>query len=272
MGWVHDWACPVVTGWRTPVVIGVSLKMYFDPERTIEYCTAVAALARRHEAIISGRVSLFVMPTFLSLASAIDIFDGAAVEVGAQDLFWEDRGAFTGEISGADLRALGCRYVELGHAERRELFGEGDSVVQRKLAAALRNGLRPVLCVGELHEGTPAAAAARCIDQLNAVLAGIDTVARQSTLIIAYEPVWAIGAVQSASVEHVTAVTALLREWLGGQPGLEESRVIYGGSAGPGLLSTLNGAVDGLFLGRFAHDPGSLERILDEAMMAPELL
>ena len=257
-------------GWKAPIIIGVGLKMYFDLERTVEYCTAVETLARRHEAIISRRVSLFVLPTFLSLVSAIDIFDGVAVEVGAQDLFWEDRGAFTGEVSGADLRALGCSYVELGHAERRELFGEGDSVVQRKLAAALRNGLRPVLCVGERHKGTPSGAAARCIDQLRAVLEGIDTAARESSLIVAYEPVWAIGAVQSASVEHVTAVTALLRRWLGGQPGLEASRVIYGGSAGPGLLSTLHGSVDGLFLGRFAHDPVVLERILDEAMMAPE--
>ena len=115
----------------SPVLLGVSLKMYFDAERTDEWCLAVAEIARRHDALLSGQTSLFVLPSLLSLASAIEIFADTNVAVGAQNLFWEDRGAYTGETSGADLRDLGCRLVEIGHAERRALLGEDDATVNR---------------------------------------------------------------------------------------------------------------------------------------------
>lgn len=248
-----------------PVLLGVSLKMYFGPRRTIEWCAAVAELARRHEAVSSGAVSLFALPAFSSLTAAIDIFADTAVAVGAQDLFWEDRGPYTGEVSGADLRDLGCSFVEVGHAERRGLFGEDDAVVNRKLAAAVRNSLTPVLCIGEHEIGSPDEAAATCVRQLESALDGLTGKNDALPLVVAYEPNWAIGAAHSASADHVAAVSARLKDWLRTRPGFEASRVIYGGSAGPGLLGTLGGSVDGLFLGRFAHDPAALELILDEA-------
>jgi triosephosphate isomerase len=256
---------PDAEGGGRAIVVGVGLKMYFDPGETLAWSTAVAELARRHEAIVSGRVSLFVLPSFPMLSAVIGVFAGTRVAVGAQDLFWEDRGAFTGEVSGADLRQLGCTLVEVGHAERRLLFGEDDEVVARKLAAALRNGLRPVLCVGEKARGGVQDAAASCIHQLESALAHVDPDAPAAPITVAYEPGWAIGAEQSASLDHVGAVASRLRGWLGAHPKLAGSPVIYGGSAGPGLLTTFGDAVDGLFLGRFAHDPAALEAVLDEA-------
>lgn len=248
------------------VVLGVSLKMYFDPAQTREWCVAVADLARRHEALTSGTVTLFVLPEFTSVSTAVGLFAGTPVSVGAQDLFWEDRGAFTGEVSGADLALIGCSFVEIGHSERRALLGEDGAVFNRKLVAAVRNGLTPVLCVGESVMGTPAEAAAACIRQLEEALVGVAGGPAGLPLVVAYEPEWAIGAAEAATAGHVAAVGGLLRRWLNDRPGFEASRVIYGGSAGPGLLTELEDSVDGLFLGRFAHDPAAMESILDEVV------
>ena len=247
------------------VLLGVSLKMYFDHNRTRSWCTEVAQLARHHESVVSGAVTLVVLPGFTSLSTAMEIFSGTGVSVGAQDLFWEDRGAFTGEVSGADLADIGCTFVEIGHAERRSLFGEGPAVLARKLGAAARNGLTPILCVGEPTRGTPLEAAQACIEQLDAALTEITLTDRGMPLVVAYEPEWAIGAAEPAQADYVAAVAVLLRDWLGTRLGEGNARVIYGGSAGPGLLSELGGSVDGLFLGRFAHDATALGTILDEA-------
>jgi triosephosphate isomerase len=247
----------------TPVTVGVSLKMYFDPTRSRSWFEDVAEVASRNDGIRSGAVELFVIPSFLSIPDAVAAFAGTAVAVGAQDLFWEDRGAFTGEISGADLAALGVSVVEVGHAERRALFGEDDAVIARKTDAALRNGITPVLCIGESTPGNPTDAASFCIAQLDAALEG----AAAGRVIVAYEPVWAIGAAEPASSEHVDAVCAEIRKHLDTLGDRERSSVIYGGSAKPGLLGRLGTNVDGLFLGRFAHDPVALEGILDEATL-----
>ncbi|WP_375399966.1 triose-phosphate isomerase family protein [uncultured Amnibacterium sp.] len=247
------------------VTLGVSLKMYFSPAETATWSGAVAAIAREHDAVLSGRVELFVLPSFPMIPATVAAFAGTAVAVGAQDLMWEDRGAFTGGVSGLDLRALGCRYAEVGHAERRGVFGEDDHIVRRKLAAAVRTGLVPVFCVGERERTSPDAAAAACSAQLAAALR--DVPANDAVeLVVAYEPEWAIGAEQSASADYIRTVTAGLRDWLAVAPGLGTTRVIYGGSAGPGLLPQLDGAADGLFLGRSAHDPAAVARVLDETL------
>lgn len=245
------------------VTIGVSLKMYFDPARTAGWCAEVAGIVERNEAVQQGRVALFVLPSLTAMPAALDAFRGSPVAVGAQDLHWEDRGPVTGGISGTDLRQLGCEYVEIGHEERRRMFGEDDRIVGAKLRAALRNGLRPVVCVGETDEGTPGTAAATCIAQLEAVFDGAEV--DRAPVVVAYEPVWAIGRGFSADAAHVAEVAAVLRGWLDGHAGISDAAVVYGGSAGPGLLPQLDGAVDGLFLGRFAHDPAALSRVLDEA-------
>lgn len=248
---------------RRPVLLGVSLKLYLDVAATAAWAEGVADVARRHPSILDGTVELFVLPSLPALPAVQAAIAGTAVTVGAQDLHWQDRGAFTGAVSGADLAATGCELVEIGHAERRRIFGEDDDVVRRKVAAAVRNGLIPVLCVGERDQVDPSTAAAQCVAHLDAVLSGVDVTGE---LIVAYEPEWAIGAASPATPEHVRAVVAALRAHLA-ERGAARARVIYGGSAQPGTLTALAGAVDGLFLGRFAHDTAALESIVDEAAL-----
>ncbi|MDQ7910373.1 triose-phosphate isomerase family protein [Phytohabitans sp. ZYX-F-186] len=230
------------------MLIGVSLKLYLDIPSTLDWCDRVLALLADRPAIVDGRVRVWVAPSLPAIPLVLDRVRGSALAVGAQDLFWAERGAFTGAVSGADLAALGCRYAVVGHAERRRLFGEDDAVVAAKTAAALRTGLTPVVCVGERERGP--GAEQECRRQL-------DAAAPSGPAVVAYEPVWAIGAAEPAGVDRIAAVCAALRAK--GNP------VVYGGSAGPGLLTKLGGAVDGLFLGRFAHDPAALADVLDEA-------
>ncbi|MDQ1583314.1 MAG: triosephosphate isomerase [Microbacteriaceae bacterium] len=210
-------------------------------------------------------MGLFVLPSFPSLVDAIEAFQGTGVEVGAQDLFWEDRGAYTGEVSGLDLSLIGCTYVAIGHAERRSVLGEDDRMTGAKLSAALRNGLTPVICIGEKEQTDAARAVRECIDELEALLVNSE-VTHGAPVILAYEPRWAIGAAKAASPEHVAEVADRLRTWLDDHPLFSQARVIYGGSAGPGTLTELGSSVDGLFLGRFAHDPDALRGILDESL------
>jgi triosephosphate isomerase len=243
------------------VAVGVSLKMYFGHAQALDWCARVADLATAHPAVASGAVELFAIPGYLAVPAAVEIFDGSRVLVGAQDLASEDNGAFTGEVSGVELAEVGVRVVEVGHAERRRLFGETDEIVAEKTAAALRNNIAPVLCIGESIRQEPADAASECLRQLDSAL----TDAPEGRLIVAYEPVWAIGAAEPAPAEYIRAVCAILRASVSALPGHDGSVVIYGGSAGPGLLTELGDDVDGLFLGRFAHDPAALGRVLDEA-------
>lgn len=249
-----------------PRLIGVSLKMYFDVQRTLAWTTEVADIARRHPGLVDGTLSLLVLPSLPALAQAAGVFAGIPAQLGAQDLFWEDRGAFTGAVSGVDLAQIGCRYVEVGHAERRGLFNEDEEIVRLKTAAAVRNGLIPLLCVGDQTQRSPESASAECLAQLDSALGQFEHCANPVPLAVAYEPVWAIGQTQAASAAHVIAVSQAIREWLADRPMFEAASLVYGGSAGPGTLGELGDAVDGLFLGRFAHDPQALSTILDEAM------
>jgi triosephosphate isomerase len=231
------------------LTIGISLKMYFGRTRTVEWCRAVADVARSHPAVTEEHARLVVLPSHPYLLEVGAVFASTAVRTGGQDLFWEDEGPFTGEVSGAQLRELGCDYVEIGHAERRRIFGEDDEIIAAKTAAAFRNGLTPILCVGEQRTSTVEAAAAECVAQLRS----------SGPMVVAYEPVWAIGADEPASPGYIAAVCRALRSRVSGP-------VIYGGSAKPGLLTQLGDGVDGLFLGRFAHDPSAVAAILDEVV------
>ncbi|MHC9297019.1 triose-phosphate isomerase family protein [Mycobacterium sp. LTG2003] len=248
------------------LLVGVSLKMYFGRERTTQWCRAVAEIADSHPAVTSGSVKIVVLPSYPYLTETLATFAHTSVAVGAQDLCSVDEGAFTGEVSGRQLAELGCRYVEVGHAERRRLFGEDDTVVAAKTAAAFRNHLTPILCIGELHHGTTAAAVEECQAQLHSALATSADDSTTGPLVVAYEPQWAIGAAEPASPEYITAVCTALGDHVESMPQFAGSHVIYGGSAGPGLFTQIQAGVDGLFLGRFAHDPAALGLILDETL------
>lgn len=238
------------------ITLGISTKMYLGYEASKAWLEAVTALAVANEAVQSGRVRLFVAPSFPVVEAALALTRGTHVQVAAQNASDQDAGALTGEVSPAFLAEMGVALVELGHAERRRLFGEDDAAVARKVAAAQRNGLRPLLCVGEEHRAEPKVAAGVCLEQIR--LADINP--EGPPPVIAYEPVWAIGAPQPADPAYVCAVADHLRQ------GLDiEHTLLYGGSAGPGLLPRVYPHVDGLFLGRFAHDPRNIALILDEA-------
>lgn len=246
------------------MLIGSSLKMYFGRERTRLWTRAVADICAAHPAVRDGRVEPFVIPSFPSIPDVVPIAGDAGMLVGAQDVHWEEAGAYTGEVSAAELAEHGVTLVEIGHAERRALFGETDETVARKTATVLKHGLVPLLCIGETIQAGPDEAAAACVSQLTASLALAQQASETGRLVVAYEPVWAIGAPEPAGEEHIRVVVRALKAHLAGAS--FSSQVIYGGSARPGLLPRIGDVVDGVFLGRFAHDPLAFGRILDEAL------
>jgi triosephosphate isomerase len=243
-------------------VVGVSLKMYLDAGATRAWLARVAAIGAELD---PARIALFVLPGFLAIRDARVLLDGSGVGYGGQDVCWADEGAYTGEVSAPMLADEGCRYAEVGHAERRRLFGETDEMTAAKAAAAARSGLVPVVCIGESDSVDVQAAVAQCTPQ---VLAVLDAVPPGAPMIIAYEPVWAIGATQPAPHRHVVGVVDGLRGVVDRHsPGRgSDIRFLYGGSAGPGTFAALRGSLDGLFLGRFAHDPDNLRAVLDEVL------
>jgi triosephosphate isomerase len=243
--------------------------MYFDHHATVAWARQIAQSVQASRTVQAANqdgasaVEVVVMPSFPSLAAVALVLAGSGVRLGAQDLSQHDEGPYTGEVAGAALRQIGCAYVEVGHAERRRLHGESNTIAGLKLAAAWRAGLTPLLCLGETGPGD--AAGRYCIEQLDQALAQVAPEHRCQPLVIAYEPVWAIGAHAPAPAGYAEAVCLELREHMAHNHPHHPVRLVYGGAAGPGTLQALERAVDGLFLGRFAHQPGSFEVILAEA-------
>lgn len=179
------------------------------------------------------------------LGQARSLLQGVAVALGAQDVSEYAEGAYTGEVSAAMLREFDCRYVIVGHSERRSLFSEDDAMVARKAAAALRAGVTPIVCVGESLDEREAG----CVEtvlrrQLDALDDTLDAAALER-IVIAYEPVWAIGTGRSASPEQVQAVLAFIRQWLGARTtNCKAVKILYGGSVKADSASELFGLPD----------------------------
>ncbi len=243
-----------------PTILGVSLKMYFAHERSLTWMRQVAAILADASAMTAGEVEFFAVPSFPALKDAVEILRPHAV--GAQDVAATDLGAYTGEVSAAELAEIGVSIVEVGHAERRLLFGEDDAVVHAKCQQVLGHGLTPLLCVGEPSRVSSEEAATLVVSQVRSALL-VDAAILREQVVIAYEPHWAIGAPDAAPPDHVREVCRLVKNQLDAD--LPNLRLLYGGSAGPGTLTALGSAVDGLFLGRFAHDPANVAEILEEA-------
>ncbi|MCL2803562.1 MAG: triose-phosphate isomerase [Micrococcales bacterium] len=245
--------------------LGVSLKMYFDHQRTLAWTGQIIKAIEANNR--PGVVEVVLFPSFVSIPAVVDLVgrDNPALRVGAQNVASHDSGAFTGEVSAASLNQVGCRFVEIGHAERRRLFGEDNNIIRGKLAATLAQGLVPLLCVGEPGGIEAKAAGDYCIEQLEATLGKLGGDRPGRRLDIAYEPVAAIGASQPADENQIVSVCQQLDQWTRANCPQSDIRVVYGGSAGPGLFSRLGEGVGGLFLGRFAHDPAAFAQVLAEA-------
>ncbi|KAF6822041.1 triosephosphate isomerase [Colletotrichum musicola] len=234
-------------------LIGLSTKMYFPLQRTIDFTSAMMSQLGSLPLGSLDNVDVFMIPDFVSIHPVSEALKASPVPIrlGAQDCHWDDTGAFTGEVSPAVLAETGVTIVEVGHAERRRLFGETDEIVAKKAAAASRNGMAPLICIGEKTKGDSAVALEECRAQVDQAVADIPS---HAEVIIAYEPVWAIGADRPAGEDHVVEVVKGIKAFDSLKQRTGSTRVIYGGSAGPGLFERLGESVDGLFLGRFGHD------------------
>jgi triosephosphate isomerase len=233
------------------------------------------ALAAELTAQVGRRtdVEVVICPPFTALEATAKTVDGSLVKLGAQNLHPEASGAFTGEISAPMLRALFVTHVILGHSERRTLFGEGDAFINRKVLAALKHQLRPILCVGESLAEREAQATLKVVQaQLEGCLEGVSR-EQAAGLIIAYEPVWAIGTGKVASAEQAQEVHGFIRGLLGklfGDPAAQRARVLYGGSMkaanAPELLAQKD--IDGGLIGGASLEARSFIELITAAAAA----
>jgi triosephosphate isomerase len=216
-------------------------------------------------------VDIVIVPSFTALAKVSDLLtDRQDIKVGAQNMHWEKSGAFTGEISAAQLRDLFVRYVILGHSERRSLFGETDEVVNKKVRAAHEATLRPIVCVGETLKERDAGEVEKVLGrQLRQSLAELSPKELQET-IVAYEPVWAIGTGRNATPEQAQEAHAFIRGVLGELSDIstaERMRIQYGGSVKPENAAELMAQpdIDGALVGGASLDPRSFAEIVKAA-------
>ncbi|OGR27820.1 MAG: triose-phosphate isomerase [Desulfobacca sp. RBG_16_60_12] len=205
------------------------------------------------------RAEVALAPPYTALAAVAAELAGSDLRLAAQDAFWEKQGAFTGAISPAMLADVGCRYVIVGHSERRQLFGDTDAIVNKKLTAVVAAGLTPILCVGETKAAREADQTLKVVrDQLSQGLGELKP-ASGADLVIAYEPVWAIGTGLTATPDQAQTVhhfiRSLLREFLG--PVAEAIRIQYGGSVTPDTAATLLAQpdIDGALVGGASLKP-----------------
>lgn len=233
-------------------LIGTSWKMNLTATEAAAWLRA----ARPHlEPLTAGR-DLFVLPPFPALTVARDSLGGSGLGWGGQDIHPEDSGAHTGDVSGPMLADLGCTYAEIGHSERRRDHGETHAIVAAKVRAALRWDLTPIVCIGERERGPTGIARSIVEAELVGAFPGLEPDSLDR-LVVAYEPVWAIGEGNAAAdPDHVTALHGVIDAWLGSR-GATRRRVIYGGSVDEGTAAVILGLpnVSGLFVGRAALDP-----------------
>lgn len=207
-----------------------------------------------------------IFPSFTALEMVADAIDGKNVGYGAQDLHWEDGGAYTGAVSGVQIADIGCEYVLVGHSERRTIFGETDEIVAKKITAAYRNDLKPVLCVGENSEEREAGKTeAKITEQLKSALEGIAE-EDASLLTVAYEPIWAIGTGKAATALDAQNVCLLIRRVLGElfhEDVVRHIRVLYGGSVKAENAAGFNiDGIDGVLVGGAALSADSFSDIV----------
>lgn len=248
---------------RTPLIAG-NWKMHRGVDDSVALARAVL-----HRLDRNTSVEVLIAPVFTALYPVHEALgENARVKLGAQDVFWEDEGAFTGEVSAPLLKDVGCEYVIVGHSERRQHFGETDDMVRRKVGAVLSHGLSVIVCVGEtLEEREAGRTEAVVLNQLDVAVRGLNTLAR---MVIAYEPVWAIGTGRTAKPDDAQAVHAAIRQRLASRFGEAEAqaiRILYGGSVKPGNAAELLAQpdIDGALVGGASLDADSFLAIIEAA-------
>ena len=246
---------------RTPLVVA-----NWKLNKTVGEAVGFASALRNMVSDAAG-VEVVVAPAFTALSSVGSALDRSNIRLSAQDVFWEDNGAFTGEISPAMLKDVGCEYVIIGHSERRQCFGETNESVNRKVKAALSTSLKPILCVGESLEDREAGRTESVIeDHVRNGIAGISSDAMLST-VIAYEPVWAIGTGATATPHQAQGAHIFIRSLLSEMYSVELAtgvRIQYGGSVKPENTSELmvQPDVDGALVGSASLEVESFAQIV----------
>lgn len=246
---------------RLPFIAG-NWKMY----KTVHEAEATA---KQLVSMLPSPLSVEVMiaPPFVALATVAEAIAGSAIALGAQNMHWHAEGAYTGEVSAGMLAAVGCRYVILGHSERRQYFGETDETVNRKLHAALGTGLRAIVCVGESGKQREDGKTFSVLDkQIEIGLKGL-SLDDASNAVIAYEPIWAIGTGKTATSQQAQEVHRYLRQRLAetfGESKAEAIRILYGGSVKPGNISELMAMpdVDGALVGGASLESETFSKIV----------
>lgn len=246
---------------RTPIIAG-NWKMNTVVEDA-------KALVQELKPLVSDvtDVEIVVCPPFVSLTSVAEVIKGSNIGLGAQNLYWEKSGAFTAEVSAPMLKSTGCTYVIIGHSERRAYFHETDETVNKRIFAALDEGLKPIVCVGETLEERESGQTFDVIKrQITAGLANLST-KHMKTVVIAYEPVWAIGTGKTATPEQAQEVHAFIRKLLAemfGDMTAEETRIQYGGSVKPNNVTALmsQADIDGALVGGASLKADSFAQIV----------
>lgn len=242
---------------RIPL-IAANWKMHMTTAETREYITEFLPLVEGVD-----DVEIVLAPPFTSLAVAAKFLKGSNVKLAAQNVFWEEKGAYTGEVSPQMLRDVECSYVIIGHSERRQYFGETDETVNRRIGAAMAAGLGVIFCIGETLEEREAA---KTFDVLKRQLTGGLRDRKIDGLVIAYEPVWAIGTGKTATPEQAQEAHEFIRKELKSLYGeaAETVRILYGGSVKPENIASLMAQkdVDGGLVGGASLKPESFSRIV----------
>jgi triosephosphate isomerase (TIM) len=235
---------------RTILIVG-NWKMNKTASEATVFMRDLLARIPAHPA----NLELVVAPPFTALESVrLALGASSPIQLGAQDLFWEDHGAYTGEVSAPMLKDLGCRYVILGHSERRTLFGEQNDSIRKKILAALMHGLRPILCIGEsLMQRENGMTNDVLIQQLQESVSGL-TPDIMAAVNLAYEPVWAIGTGKAATIDQAVAAHRTIRQFLTttwSSSVADTIRILYGGSVTPQNIESLlaSDQIDGALIG-----------------------
>jgi len=247
---------------RKPVMAG-NWKMYKTAAQTTAFFQKFVPMVAA-----ASHAEIVICAPFVNLHAAIDGARSSAIEIGAQDVFWLTEGAYTGEVSAPMLAAVGCRWVIVGHSERRQYFGETDETVLKKTVAALEAGLKPIVCVGErLDERDSGATEAVCTAQFEGGIAGLAP-EQFARIVVAYEPVWAIGTGKTATPEIAADAHRVLRGLARakfGQEAAAKCRILYGGSVKPDNVKSLMAQpeIDGALVGGASLDPASFASIVN---------